>query len=218
MLRRRLPGRPRTRVGCCTAVASSSRARRRAGRARGPRRGRRARSGSRAWLRRVPARIVPVHRTCVRSWLSSTRWSYGTAPSRWAEPQTILVRRASTSGNEPSRPLCSRPCPVVLPWSVGTWCVIAGNGKLTGTYVGPDPIFDFWRQVARETSGGFRLTLCDARPNDTRGASRTDPGCSVGPVREGFRCRVVPISRGRRPSCLFLCRVRRRSGTARWRR
>jgi uncharacterized protein len=52
--------------------------------------------------------------------------------------------------------------------------VIAGNGKLAGTHVGSDAIFDFWRQVARETGGGLRLTLRDVLANDARAVALVD--------------------------------------------
>jgi uncharacterized protein len=52
--------------------------------------------------------------------------------------------------------------------------VVAGNGKLAGRYVGTDAIFGFWRQVARETGGGLRLTLRDVLANDARAVALVD--------------------------------------------
>lgn len=40
--------------------------------------------------------------------------------------------------------------------------------------VGTDAIFGFWRQVARETGGGLRLTLRDVLANDARAIALVD--------------------------------------------
>jgi uncharacterized protein len=52
--------------------------------------------------------------------------------------------------------------------------IIAGHGKLAGTYVGKDAIFDFWRRVAQETGGGLRLSLRDVLANDARAVALVD--------------------------------------------
>jgi ketosteroid isomerase-like protein len=52
--------------------------------------------------------------------------------------------------------------------------VVAGQGKLAGTYVGPDAIFDFWRRVAEESGGGLRLSLRDVLANDSRAVALVD--------------------------------------------
>lgn len=47
--------------------------------------------------------------------------------------------------------------------------VIPGANKLSGTYRGPDAIFGFWKEVARQTGGGLRLEVRDVLANDNRG-------------------------------------------------
>lgn len=47
--------------------------------------------------------------------------------------------------------------------------VIAGKGKLAGTYRGPDRIFGLWKAIAEQTGGGLRLDVHDVLANDDRG-------------------------------------------------
>lgn len=49
-----------------------------------------------------------------------------------------------------------------------TW-IICGNGKLAGSYRGPDEIFGLWKAIAAETGGGLRLDVQDVLANDHRG-------------------------------------------------
>ena len=49
-----------------------------------------------------------------------------------------------------------------------TW-VIAGKGKLAGSYRGPDEIFTLWKAIAEQTGGGLRLEVRDVLANDQRG-------------------------------------------------
>lgn len=49
-----------------------------------------------------------------------------------------------------------------------TW-VICGEGKLAGTYQGPDEIFRLWKAIADQTSGGLQLEVEDVLANDQRG-------------------------------------------------
>jgi hypothetical protein len=46
--------------------------------------------------------------------------------------------------------------------------VIAGSGQLAGTYVGPDEIFDLWKQIAAQTGGGLKIDVKDVLANDER--------------------------------------------------
>ena len=52
--------------------------------------------------------------------------------------------------------------------------VIAGRGRLAGTYVGPDAIFTFWRRMADETAGGLSLAVRDVLANDARAVALVD--------------------------------------------
>lgn len=52
--------------------------------------------------------------------------------------------------------------------------IIRGEGKLAGTYTGPDEIFRFWKSVAAKTDGGLKLELLDALANDQRVVALVD--------------------------------------------
>ena len=49
-----------------------------------------------------------------------------------------------------------------------TW-VIAGRGKLSGSYRGPDEVFGLWKAIAAQTGGGLNLEVRDVLANDDRG-------------------------------------------------
>lgn len=49
-----------------------------------------------------------------------------------------------------------------------TQWIIHGDGKLAGTYTGPNEIFGFWKLVAEQTGGGLQLEVQDVLANDHR--------------------------------------------------
>lgn len=46
--------------------------------------------------------------------------------------------------------------------------IMPGRGHFSGTYTGPDEIFEFWKRVAHQSGGGLQLELHDVLANDDR--------------------------------------------------
>lgn len=55
-----------------------------------------------------------------------------------------------------------------------TQWVIAGRSAKSGTYTGPDEIFDFWKETAEQTGGGLKLKVRDVLANDDRAVALID--------------------------------------------